>query len=74
MTRLLALMSCTLALILFASMAFDAGAEAKSGRIMCKATGMDGKQSKWKCSAGQKCCFDFLTSKGSCVASSAICL
>jgi hypothetical protein len=32
MTRLLALMSCTLALILFASMAFDAGAEAKSGK------------------------------------------
>ena len=55
-------------------MAIDGAAEAKSGKFACKATAMDGKKSKWKCSAGQKCCFDFLMGKGSCVASSATCL
>jgi hypothetical protein len=74
MTRWLALISCALALTLVASMAFDGGAEAKSGKFACKATAMDGKQTKWKCGAGQKCCFDFLMGKGSCVAASASCL
>ena len=74
MTRCLPLISCALALTLVASMAIDGAAEAKSGKFACKATAMDGKKSKWKCSAGQKCCFDFLMGKGSCVASSATCL
>ena len=74
MTRWLTVVSCTLALTLVASVTFDGGAEAKSGKFACKATAMDGTKSKWKCGAGQKCCFDFLLGKGSCVASSATCL
>jgi hypothetical protein len=53
MTRLMTLISCALALTLFASMAFDSGAAARSHRMLCKATGMNGKQSTWKCNASQ---------------------
>jgi hypothetical protein len=74
MTRWLALISCALAFTPVASAIFDDGAEAKSHRYACKGTGIDGKQTKWQCGTGQKCCFDWLTGKGSCVASSGICL
>jgi hypothetical protein len=72
MIRLLAFISCMLALTL-ALMAFEASVEAKSGSMLCKATAIDGKRTKWKCSIGQKCCYEFLTNKGSCVASSTTC-
>lgn len=74
MARMLAVVSCALVFTFFVSVTFNAAAEAKSGRIMCKATAIGGKQSKWKCNAGQKCCYEVLTGKGSCVASSAMCL
>jgi hypothetical protein len=74
MTRLMTLISCALALTLFASMAFDSGAAARSHRMLCKATGMNGKQSIWKCNASQKCCYVWLTGKGYCVAASGSCL
>jgi hypothetical protein len=28
----------------------------------------------WKCKASEKCCFDWITSKGTCVAGTAVCL
>jgi hypothetical protein len=47
---------------------------AKEKSKSCTATAMDSKKVSWKCKASEKCCFDFITSKGTCVASSAICL
>ena len=40
----------------------------------CAATAMDGKQAKWRCKAGQKCCFSWLSNKGTCIAASDLCL
>jgi len=53
--------------------AMDADA-AKEKSKACTAAGMDSKKVSWKCKASEKCCFDWLTSKGTCAASSAICL
>ena len=74
MKRWLAILGCVLGFTFIAPIASDIQATAKPKSMMCKATGLDGKQSKWKCKAGQKCCFDWLSSKGACVAASSICL
>jgi len=40
---------------------------------ICKATAMDGKQTKWRCNANQKCCNGLLSGQ-TCIGSSDICL
>ncbi len=74
MTRRFSIFACTLALTLIPPIGFDLGAAAKPKAMMCKATGWTGKQSTWKCKAGQKCCFDWFNNKGACVAASSICI
>jgi hypothetical protein len=74
MARLLTLISCAIVFTLFMSMAIESGAAAKSHRMLCRATGMNGNQSTWKCSTNQKCCYVWATGKGYCVASSSSCL
>ena len=39
----------------------------------CSATTMDGKQTKWRCKAGQKCCYSLFSGKA-CIGASDICL
>lgn len=63
------------ALAISAPIASDAFAKGKKpANKMCKATGWDGKVSKFKCKATEKCCFDYLINKGSCLPKDAICL
>ncbi|HXF53797.1 MAG TPA: hypothetical protein VNK52_06695 [Hyphomicrobiaceae bacterium] len=53
----------------------DADAAAKKEKSKaCTVTGLDNKKVSWKCKASEKCCYDWITSKGTCVAASAICL
>lgn len=52
-------------------MGFDAEAKKARGKS-CVAKGMDGKQTKWQCKSTEKCCYDWLSSKGTC--SSAMCM
>jgi hypothetical protein len=62
-------------LVLASPVGFDANAAKKKARASaCVSTGMDGKQTKWRCKAGQKCCFDWLANKGNCVGANDICL
>jgi len=68
MTRSFVILACLSALGMAVPM--GSAVEAKT----CVAKSMDGKQTKWKCSAKQKCCYDWLTNKGSCVAASSICI
>ena len=74
MNRWLIIFACALPVVVASPIAFEGSAMAKSKAMMCKATGWDGKQSKWACKAGQKCCFNWLLNKGACVAASSICL
>ncbi len=41
---------------------------------MCMAKALDGKAMSFKCAATEKCCFNYLTSQGTCIAATAICL
>lgn len=72
MIRYLTLLGCVLALGVAAPMGFDA--HAKKPNKMCKATALDGKQTKWKCKGSEKCCYEVVTNKGKCVPANAICL
>jgi len=56
------------------SIAVGTPAFARAHGQMCKATGLTGKQSTWRCSASQKCCYVFVTGKGYCVPASKSCL
>ena len=71
MTRSLILFGCVFAFALAAPLGLGAVA-AKKSRI-CAATMMDGKQTKWRCKASQKCCYDWLSGKGACIATSDFC-
>jgi hypothetical protein len=71
MTRVFAIAGCVFVLALSAPIGTDAHA-AKTK--WCAATGMDGKQTKWKCGPLQKCCYNWLAGKGMCVAASELCL
>ena len=73
MARWIAIFGCTFALVLAAPTGFDANAAKRSKSKGCVATAMDGKQTKWRCKAGQKCCFNWFANKGACVAASDIC-
>jgi hypothetical protein len=48
-------------------------AAAKKYRV-CTATGVDGKQIKWKCNARQMCCNSWLFARGTSIRGSQICL
>lgn len=72
MTRWIVVFGCVFAFALAAPMGFEASAAKKAKS--CTATAMDGKQTKWRCKADQKCCFNWLAGKGTCVAASDICL
>lgn len=72
MSRLMVAITLSLAFVL--PMSFEAEAAKKPKNKQCTATQLDGKQSKFKCKADEKCCFDYVVNKGSCVAASAICL
>ena len=64
MSRWLVLFGCAFPLALAAPMGLDA--EAKARGKTCVAKGMDGKQTKWQCKSGEKCCYNSLMSKGTC--------
>ena len=49
-------------------------AEAKAKNKLCQATSLDNKKVSFKCKAAEKCCFDAVTAKGTCVAANAVCL
>ena len=70
MVRWISVFACTLAFVLAAPVGEAAAKKAKS----CAATGMDGKKISWKCKASQKCCLNWMSNKGGCVAASDICL
>ena len=74
MTRWIAVFGCAFAVTLAAPAGFDAHAQKKATSTACAATAMDGKQAKWRCKAGQKCCFSWLSNKGTCIAASDLCL
>ena len=71
MSRWLVLFGCAFALALAAPIGSDAEAKKARGKA-CVAKGMDGKQTKWQCKSGEKCCYDWLSSKGTC--SSSMCM
>lgn len=71
MTRF-AMLGLLAAFALAAPLGMDA-AHAKKA-VACAAKTMEGKQTKWKCKADQKCCFNWLQAKGGCVAKSDVCL
>jgi hypothetical protein len=70
MTRLLLVFGCVFAFALAAPMGHEAAAKKRKA---CTATAMDGKQTKWRCKANQKCCYDWFAGKGTCVGASEIC-
>lgn len=49
-------------------------ADAKGKNKLCQATSLDNKKVSFKCKAAEKCCYDALANKGTCVASSAACI
>lgn len=73
MTRWIVLFACAFAFIAAAPMGFEAQAK-KRGAKMCAATMMDGKQTKWRCKAKMKCCYDWIGGKGACIGANDICL
>ena len=78
MSRLIAVLGFTLAvtlsLVFMSPASFEAEAAKKPKNKQCVGTALDGKQTKFKCKADEKCCFDVITSTGTCVAASGICL
>ena len=72
MTRWIVLLGCVFALALSVPIGTEAYAAKRSKS--CVATGMDGKQTKWRCRALEKCCYDWWSGKGRCVPASAMCL
>jgi len=72
MTRWVVLFAGALAVALVTPMGFEAAA-AKRGKA-CAVTAMDGKKSKWRCKASEKCCFDWFANKGTCAPTSAVCM
>ena len=67
-------LAVTLSLAFVAPYSFEAEAAKKPANKQCVGTALDGKQTKFKCKADEKCCFDVITSTGTCVAASGICL
>lgn len=74
MSRVFTLLSCAIAVTLSTSVVTGTAAFARPHSQMCKATGLTGKHSTWRCGASQKCCYVFVTGKGYCVPASKSCL
>ena len=55
-------------------MSFEASAAKKPKGKACTGMTLDNKKVSFKCKAAEKCCFDTLAAKGTCVAASAACL
>lgn len=76
--RWMAALGLSAALALGMTMAVSGEAEAKKRAPkakMCKATNViTGQKASWKCGGTEKCCYDAITSKGTCVPASGICL
>ena len=66
-------LAVTFGLVMLAPASFQAEA-AKPKAKQCMGTSLDGKQTKFKCKADEKCCYDAITNSGTCVAASAACL
>lgn len=73
MARCFVMFACVFAFALATPIGFEANAAKKSKSIACAATAMNGKQTKWRCKVGTKCCFNWMANKGACVATSDIC-
>jgi hypothetical protein len=69
--RWLLLFGGVFAFTVAAPLGFEAVAAKKGG--WCSASTMDGKQTKWRCKAGQKCCYSLFSGKA-CIGASDICL
>lgn len=74
MLRVLNTLSFAIAVTLATSIVTGTAALARPHSQMCKATGLTGKHSTWRCGASQKCCYVFVTGKGYCVPASKSCL
>lgn len=72
MIRKLTVVACLAAFAMAAPVATFSSAEAKA--VACKAKSLLGKESKWKCKADQKCCYNWVQEKGGCVKKADICL
>ena len=57
-----------------APMSISADAAGKPKNKQCSGTALDNKKVSFKCKASEKCCFDAMAAKGTCVASTAVCL
>jgi uncharacterized low-complexity protein len=72
MSRLFAVLACTMALSLAAPISFDAPAAAqakkaaKSALKQCRAKAPSGKVVSWKCKSDQPCCMNTSTGQGVC--------
>ena len=55
-------------------MSIDANAAGKPKNKLCTGMALDNKKVSFKCKASEKCCFDALAKKGTCVAANAVCL
>jgi hypothetical protein len=79
MTRSIAAFVCVLALAVAAPMGSEAEADgvtrkASYRHLRCTAPAMLWRASTtWVCNAGQKCCYDRLLRKGTCIEASARC-
>lgn len=57
-----------------APISIEANAAGKPKSKLCSGTSLDNKKVSFKCKAAEKCCFDAMAAKGTCVASTAVCL
>lgn len=55
-------------------MSVPADAAKKGKNKLCMATSLDNKKVSFKCKAAEKCCYDSIMNKGTCVAASDVCL
>lgn len=66
--------SFAMALSAIAVTTTDAEAAKKPKNKQCIGTALDGKQTKFKCKANEKCCYDAVTKTGTCTPPGGICL
>lgn len=78
MTRLLTALgfaaAVTLSIALVAPSGFEAEAAKKPKSKQCMANDSAGKKVSFKCTAEEKCCWNVVTQKGSCLPANGICL
>ncbi len=74
--RILAVLGVSLAVALSTMAISTSGAEAakKPKNKQCVGTALDGKQTKFKCKAGETCCYSAITNTGTCTPAGQICL